>query len=226
MTDQTTLTNPTIVDPVAIRRELTGLAKEHRENTARLKGMDYRQAYLVESKLQKIEDEQRLLELQLKQTEAAEAAALAAKAHALAGDVAAEIGRADGKAGFAAPVQLVVAGSVASGVAGIDGPLQVAAVVLLLVAVVLASGAVLSRLPRRRPGTHHDWMQFATVRTMEGDELAERLSNDAGVADAACLRVVTLSRIAYVKHRLVRLSIQTGTAGLLVAAVAALIGAW
>jgi hypothetical protein len=223
MTNQTT---STVVDPVAIRRELTGLAEEHLRNTARLKGLDYRQAYVVERKLQEIEDQQRLLELQLKQTETAEAVALAAKAHALASDVTGEIGRADTKAGIAVPVQLVLAGSVASGVAGIDGPLQVAAVVLLLVAVVLASGAVLSRLPRRRPGTHHDWMQFATVRTMEGDELAKRLSDDAGVADAACLRVVTLSRIAYVKHRLVRLSIQTGTAGLLVAAVAALIGAW
>ncbi|MFB6726759.1 Pycsar system effector family protein [Kribbella sp. NPDC056345] len=226
MTDQNTLTSPTIVDPVAIRRELTELAKKHGEDTTRLKGMDYRQAYLVQRDLQANEDQQRMLQLQLQQTETAEATALAAKAHAMASDVAAEIGRADAKAGFAAPVQLVVAGAVASGTAGIDGPLQVAAVVLLLVAVMLASGAVLSRLPRRRPETHHDWMQFATVRTMEGDELAKRLSNDADVADAACLRVVTLSRIAYLKHRLVRLSIQTGTAGLLVAALAALIGAW
>lgn len=223
MTDQT---SPTVVDPVRIRRELTELSARQAALQKQLKTTPYEHRNGPKKDLAEVEDKQRLLELQLKQHNAAEAAAIAAKANTMANGIATEISRADAKAGYAVGGQLVVAGAVASGIAGIDGPLQIAAVALLLLAVVLAFGVILSLLPRRIPGQHHDWMHFGAARGMEGDEVAKRLSDDAGVADALCLRVVTLSRIAYLKHLLVVGSMWTSLAGLLVAVTAALLGLW
>lgn len=203
------------IDVIRAERDLAKLAEDQRRHTA-LADLDY------------VDRRRKELHEDIDRARKVNAPAVLAGAWAFVDRVSPEIARADAKAGFAAPIQLAVLGAVAGGIAGIGGALQVVAGALLLAGVVLAVLVVLPWLPRRFPAGDGaaDWLQFGAVGKMDPADLAKWLSSEISMADAACMRAVRLSRIAYRKHQLICWSVLTGVAGVLTAAMAAAIGGW
>lgn len=138
---------------------------------------------------------------------------------------AAAIGKADTKAGFAATLEtaaiaavvtvagqpfIATAGKVALGISA----------ALLLAALVLAVAVVLPILRNRhtkaaRPG---DYLYFGSLRRTTPTELADRLTSEDAVT-GLCAQTITLSRLAWIKHRLLQASLIAAIAGIALAAV-------
>jgi hypothetical protein len=127
-----------------------------------------------------------------------------------------EITRADAKAGFVVTLQLAALLAVGDHAAGIDGPLRWAAGICLLAGVLIAAWVVVPRLPRRRTaGPSQPALNFAAVRELTADQLAEQLRG--GQLEATCAEAAELGRIAHTKHQVLRWSMLTGLTGLLLA---------
>ncbi|MFC0624745.1 Pycsar system effector family protein [Kribbella deserti] len=139
------------------------------------------------------------------------------------------IGKADSKAQFAAGLEtaaiaavvtvagqpfIATAGKVALGIsAG-----------LLLAALVLAVAAVLPILHNRKRGAAvpGDYLYFGSLRRTTAAELADRLTHEDAMT-GLCAQTITLSRLAWAKHRLLQASLIAAIAGIALAAVTVLL---
>jgi hypothetical protein len=128
------------------------------------------------------------------------------------------IGKADTKAGFVATVNTALLAGVVT-LAHLDrlGTVARALVslgIVLLVAAVLFAVAVVLPILRARHTKHGSGnvLYFGTVRHHSPDELADRLGTEDTVREV-CAQAVVLSRLSWIKHRLLQLSLLATIAG-------------
>lgn len=145
-----------------------------------------------------------------------EALGLAWRVHDAA---AGSIGKADAKAGFFVTLDTAILAAVLT-VGDLDRLGSVARVLLatgvlfLAVAILAAVGVVLPIL-RARHATERaagDFLYFGAVRTHTPGELADRLIAEDTV-QGVCAQSITLARLAWLKHRLLQVSMLATIAG-------------
>ncbi|GAA2273562.1 hypothetical protein GCM10010145_44980 [Streptomyces ruber] len=143
-------------------------------------------------------------------------------------------GKVDAKAGFALTLESALLGAVValSGPGHRPGRLEGTAPavlfwsgVALLALAALASVSVVS--PRLQPRHERDadqhFVYFGDVRHWDPEHLAEKLTTTSPLMSLAC-QLVEMSRIAWAKHQRVRQSLVLAVAGVIVTALAWLLG--
>lgn len=140
------------------------------------------------------------------------------------------IGKADSKAAFLTSLDTaVLAGVLAMQPAGLGAVSRVllgAGAGLITVAALLAVAVVLPILRSRHAGrrTAGDFLYFGAVRTHTAAELTERLTS-ADSVKGVCAQAITLSRLSWLKHRLLQVAmLATIAGGLLIATTLLLAG--
>jgi hypothetical protein len=132
--------------------------------------------------------------------------------------VASSIGRADAKAGFVATLNTAVLAGVVALVhldrLGTAGRVLVSLGVALMVAALLCAVAVVLPILRARHTKHGSGnvLYFGTVRHYAPEELAERLAGE-DTAREMCAQAVVLSRLSWIKHRLLQVAMLATIAG-------------
>lgn len=134
------------------------------------------------------------------------------------GEVAGSIGKADTKAGFVATLNTAVLAGVFT-LSHLDrlGTAARAVVmvgsVLLVIAVMFAVAVVLPILRARKTrAVGGSYLYFGTVRNLTADELLTRIT-DEDSAHAVCAQSIVLSRLSWLKHRLLQASMWATIAG-------------
>ncbi|MFI5710984.1 Pycsar system effector family protein [Kribbella sp. NPDC051620] len=141
-----------------------------------------------------------------------------AKAQKVYDSVAGSIGKADAKAGFVATLNTAVLAGVVALVhlnrLGNAGRVLVALGVALMVAALLCAVAVVLPILRARHTKHGSGnvLYFGTVRHYTPDELADRLAGE-DTAREMCAQAVVLSRLSWIKHRLLQVAMLATIAG-------------
>ncbi|MFF7330173.1 Pycsar system effector family protein [Streptomyces sp. NPDC008150] len=144
-------------------------------------------------------------------------------------------GKVDNKAVFALSIESVMLAATAALSSGSPSPLGVTApagiwllrtaMLLLAVAVLLAIAVVIPRMRDvgSRPDLRDNFTYFGHLRLWEPDPLAARL-RDADPLTSLSHQIVSMSRIAWRKYTLVRLSLLIAAAGAACTALAGLAG--
>jgi hypothetical protein len=141
-----------------------------------------------------------------------------AKAQKVHDSVAGSIGKADAKAGFVATLNTAVLAGVVALVhldrLGAVGRGLVAVGVTLMVAALMCAVAVVLPILRARHTKHGagSVLYFGTVRHYNSEELADRLAG-VDTAREMCAQAVVLSRLSWIKHRLLQVAMLATIAG-------------
>jgi hypothetical protein len=141
-----------------------------------------------------------------------------AKAQKVHDSVASSIGKADTKAGFVATLNTAVLAGVVALVRldqlGTAGWVLVSLGVALMVGALLCAVAVVLPILRARHTKHGagNVLYFGTVRHYTAEELADRLAGE-DTAWEMCAQAVVLSRLSWIKHRLLQASMYATIAG-------------
>ena len=140
------------------------------------------------------------------------------KAQKVHDSVAGSIGKADAKAGFVATMNTAVLAGVVALVhldkLSTAGRVLVSLGVVLMVAALLCAVAVVLPILRARHTKHGSGnvLYFGTVRHYTPEELADRLAGE-DTAREMCAQAVVLSRLSWIKHRLLQLAMLSTIAG-------------
>jgi hypothetical protein len=140
------------------------------------------------------------------------------KAQKVHDSVAGSIGKADAKAGFVATLNTAVLAGVVALVQldqlGAAGRVLLSLGVALMVAALLCAVAVVLPILRARHTKHGSGnvLYFGTVRHYTPEELADRLAGE-DTAREMCAQAVVLSRLSWIKHRLLQVAMLATIAG-------------
>ncbi|MGC4940505.1 Pycsar system effector family protein [Kribbella sp. DT2] len=132
--------------------------------------------------------------------------------------VAGSIGKADTKAGFVATLNTALLAGVLTLAhpdrLGATGRVVVSIGIFLMVAAVLSAVAVVLPILRARHTKHSNGsvLYFGTIRHHSPDGLVDRLDGEGAVREV-CAQAVVLSRLSWIKHRLLQLSLIATIAG-------------
>jgi hypothetical protein len=141
-----------------------------------------------------------------------------AKAQKVHDSVAGSIGKADAKAGFVATLNTAVLAGVVALVQleqiGTAGRVLVSLGLALMVAALLCAVAAVLPILRARHTRHGagNVLYFGTVRHYSPEELADRLTTE-DTAREMCAQAVVLSRLSWIKHRLLQAAMIATLAG-------------